>query len=218
MNTITQLHTTFSPTPTDTLQNYLWKKIDNTWNSESYEYALRKNIAYYFQYLQYLDYEINRDLSRHVVIVKMLYKTFIIVAFSIIEALIYHDLKKKNLIKKEEYEEIGKYCNNIQNSDLRINTIVFKKKNDGVLLDEFLKTKDLFRRAKDSDLFGNDSGLYSKFNGMRKLRDKVHIHISDLQKETDYNMFNKEVYKRNKETFLYIYSVYFGLEDLTLAI
>lgn len=213
-----KIYTTFSPTPADSLQDYLWKKIDNTWNSESYEYALRKNIAYNFQYLQYLDHEINKDPNRHVVIIKMLYKTFIIVAFSIIEALIYHDLKKKGLIKKEEYEEIGKYCNNIQNSDLRIITTALKKRMDRILPDEFLKTKELFKRAQDNALFGDDSDLYAKFNGMRKLRDKVHLHISDTQKETDYNMFNREVYKRNKETFLYIYSVYFGLEDLKLEI
>lgn len=209
---------TFTPTPADSLQNYLWTKIDNTWNSESYEYVLRKNIAYNFQYLQYLDFEINKDPDRHVVITKMLYKTFIIVAFGIIEALIYHDLKKKKLIKKEEYEEIGKYSNHIKDSDLRINTSVFKKKADKDLVDEFVKTKDLFKRAQDNDLFGNDNDLYAKMNGMRKLRDKVHIHITDQQKDTDYNMFNRDSYIRNKETFLFIYSVYFGLEDLKLEI
>lgn len=212
------LNTTFSPTPVDNLQEYLWEKIDNVWNAEPYEYVLRKNIAYNFQYLQYLDNEIQKDPDRHVVIIKMLYKTFIIVAFGIIESLIYHDLKKKKLIKKEEYKEIGKYCNNVTNTDIRINTIVFKKLEDTDLVDEFVKTKDLFKRAQDNDLFGDDKELYAKINGMRKLRDKVHIHISNMQKETDYNMFNRSVYNRNKETFLYIYSIYFGLDDLKLNI
>lgn len=218
MNSSPQIYTTFSPTSADSLQEYLWEKIDNGWSSKPYEYALRKNIAYSFQYLQYLDFEINKDPNRHVVINKMLYKTFIIVAFSIIEALIYHDLKKKLLVKKEEYKEVGKYCNNVRDSDLQIRTSLFQKNKDEILPDEHLKTKELFKRAQDNNLFGDDCDLYAKMNGMRKLRDKVHIHISDTQKETDYNMFNQEVYKRNKETFLFIYSVYFALDELKLEI
>lgn len=212
--------TKFLPTSIEEIQKHLWSKIDASWSAEKYEYVIRKNIAYSFQYLQYLDKLILSEEEEHTTIIKkMLYKTFIITAFSILEAIIYHDLKKKGLIKKEELKELegSEISNNIKNQKIVMKIKFFEKITlKSEQKEEFLKTKEIIKRAQDNNIFGVDADMYGKISRMNKLRDKVHIHISELQEDTDFNTFKKDTYERNKETFLFIYSKYFNIPNFKL--
>ena len=207
----------FEPTSVDRIQSIISKKIEiGSVATTGYKYVLRKNVAYNCQYLEYLDYQIiSQDIS-HNVILKLHYKMFILTAFSIIEGILYHELKEKGLIKKEEYLEYL-VCSN-QKEDILIKNYIYKKDNSENRKDEYLKTKDIFSRAQKNDLLGVDSRVYSELNSMRKFRDKIHIHISDSIEATDYNSFNVNLYNRQKKIFVEVFKIYFSLSEIGLKL
>ena len=173
----------------DNLYNLLAKAIKG-WTGFKYVYALRKNIAYNLQYLEFLD-RCMTDLKMSDVIRKLNYKVFIMVGISIMEALLHYLLVKNNhypetnweleLIAKGNEKRIG-------NKIIKVDSHIYKKLPSPVPKDtSFNKMLDIAEKRK---ILGGNPNLYPRLNYLRKLRNKVHLYLIDSNLDHDLNKFN----------------------------
>jgi len=177
------------PVSIDHLYNFLSKVIKRG-TGFKYVYGLRKNIAYNLQYLEFLD-RCMQDLKISNVIFSISYKVFILVGCSIIEALIYYLLIKNDLLPgtKWELEFIAKGNEKrIGSKIIKIDSYVYKKLPARVLKKDisFNKMLDIAEKKK---IFGRKSDIYRRLNFLRKLRNKVHLHLIKSPVDHDWNRF-----------------------------
>lgn len=159
--------------------------------SEFNGYAISKNIAYNLQYLEYLQKQIN-ELVLSDVLMKMLIKNFIIVSMGIIESLFAYLLKSTGNWNQSEWKMIQK--NNIDNSrPISVSDKILKTKMDVYekvdKYDTEMQFDAIISKVKSKKLLDvKDDKIYDIILRYKKLRNKVHLHIS--QYETDYNIFD----------------------------
>ena len=153
-------------------------------------YALRKNLAYNLQYLEYL----NRtavDLNLTEVIYTQTWKTFIIVGCGIVESLLYFILVAKDLHSKTDLEFMADISSNPIRLDGELRVIkskVFKKLSHS--RPEQMSFDSMLKKAESKKLLGSDHELYVKLNYLRNLRNKVHLQEISHEFDTDWNSFN----------------------------
>lgn len=175
---------------------------------ESLELQYRSNIAYSLQYLEYLELQL-KELKLSSVILSMIYKSFIIVAASIVEIIFYHLAKSKGKIKlryeRQVYRQDIKAPENINipTNVKRLTLFGYELLNEGVEdLTRFQTLISIVRDNKllmDTDLSRNKK--YLKI--IRKLRNKIHLTTAKERSDTDYNTFSYSDYLSAK-TFLFI--------------
>lgn len=146
--------------------------------------ALRKNIVYSLQYLQYIQLQID-ELKLHDVIYTQLVKSYIIIAMSIVEGVFYHLLKSNNLQKKEEWEEIEKVHTNVfkRSDDIKYKTIVTTFKMLSNPIDGRMDFESMIARVRSKNLIKLNNAAYPY---IKEIRNKVHLHISKDSNDTDY--------------------------------
>ena len=161
------------------------------------EYPIKSNIAYNFQYLEYIDKQLS-DLKLTSVITNMLYKTYVITAMSIIEAIFYLVLKTNNLLDKDCWINVNKYVSNSTSKE-GVTTRVISQMQEKV--DEYEKRINfdyLISKIEKKNLLRLNSFRFSMLDYLRELRNKVHIYILKNSKDTDYNSFNRLDYLSTK--------------------
>ena len=185
------------PRPVDNYKSAL--KIDmRITHSE----ALRSNMAYSLQYLEFLELEF-KELKPSSVISTMLIKTYVITGMSIIEGLFTNIIKSHGWWKKTNLESIG----SIQASEKKfgeekyiIKTELFKKipeKDVRMDLDALIKILDRHREALNVDHL-----VYPELKRLKKLRNRVHIQMNDSDTDHDYNAFDEHT-KKEMGSILY---------------
>jgi hypothetical protein len=153
-------------------------------------YEINKNISYSLTYIEYLTCKIKEE--GNYVIKSQLYKSYIITGMAIIECIFHYLIKSKELNKTIQYREISKIKSNskvILGKEIRVETILSEKlqtpQEDGMTLDKMIKIAEKYK------LLGhNQQETYSRLARLRKLRNKIHLHISDYL-EHDYNSFTR---------------------------
>lgn len=168
----------------------LLEKAIKGWTGFTYVYALRKNIAYSLQYLEFL-YRCITDLKMSEVIRKLNYKVFIMVGISILEALIHYLLIKRNYYPETDWElELISKGNSKRtgNKIIKIDSRIYKKLPSPVLKEISFNT--MLDIAEKKKILGGNNNLYPRLNYLRKLRNKVHLYLIDNNLDHDLNKFN----------------------------
>jgi len=176
------------PTPVANLDDLL-EKVIYRGTGFVRVYALRKNLAYNLQYLEFLD-QIFQDIKLSTVLTKQIYKNFVIVGCSIIESLLAYLLIKSDNYKMTQWEldcVMPGQEKNFDGEKTRIDCHVYKKltskKRQEMDFDAMIK------KAESKRILGSDHSIYAKLQYLRRLRNKVHLHVIDKPADTDWNAF-----------------------------
>lgn len=193
------------PVSISRLDNLLGKVITSGYGYP-HTYALRRNIAYNLQHIEFLDKCLS-DLKLSSVLITQTWKSIITVGCGIIESLLYFLIVKKNLHPTDWWElEYIAFGNEkkIDDHRVKIDSCVYKKletpKPKEMSFDAMLK------KARKKGLLGSDDDLYVKLNKLRKLRNKVHLHAIDNPSDTDWNAFQKEDIKTMTEVLYEVFT------------
>ena len=151
--------------------------------------ALRKNIAYNLQYLEFLDKTL-LELKLSAVLMTQTYKMFVVVGCGIMESLLAYLLIKGGHYRTTQWEL--KIIMPGQEKDYnrhrtRIDSHVYRKlpspKREEMTFDSMIK------KAESKKVLGSDHNVYAKLGYLRRLRNKVHLHLIDEPTDTDWNAF-----------------------------
>lgn len=176
------------PTPIENIDDLLNKAI-NRGTGFVHVYALKRNIAYNLQYLEFLN-QCLLDIKLSTVLTTQIYKNFILVGCSIMESLLAYLLIKSGNYKmnqwKLDYVMPGQE-KNVEGKRIRIDCHIYKKLNAKKL--EEMSFDAMIRKAESHKILGSDHKIYAKLQYLRKLRNKVHLHVIDEPTDTDWNAF-----------------------------
>lgn len=152
-------------------------------------YAIRKNICYGIQYLEYLVATLEQ-LSLSEVLLTLTYKSFIVTGISVVEGLLFHELKRRGLQRTDEWEQISaSFTKDFQvGAELFRNEVVTWKKR-AAAVDEAMQFDKILRIAEGKKVLGATSTFYARMHHLRKLRNKVHLFVTDGDLDSDWNAF-----------------------------
>lgn len=199
--TFAESEKTWYPASMESLREHLSVVIQvNTYFDSKQILALKSNIAYNLQYLEFLD-QLFKDIKLSTVLKTQNIKSFVVYGSSVIEAIFYYiiiskgqgvktELKSYKKIKSHEYEIEGhKFCHE---------TELFIKISPPI--DIQMTFDQMCKKVENKKLLGNDlEDLYKKISRVRKLRNKVHIQGIENSQDTDYWKFNQKEFNLMKE-------------------
>lgn len=174
------------PQPVSTYKSSI--KVYGDYNTTN---LLRSNFAYSMQYIEYLEKQIN-ELKLSDVLLTMLYKSYIVTAMGIIEALFVNLLHATDNWNTTTWEEIGSFKSNqksIINEEIMCETHMFKK------TDEYEKRMDLdsmIKRIEKKHLISINHNDFPALKKLRELRNRVHLQLGNDAYDHDYNCFGFE--------------------------
>jgi hypothetical protein len=175
---------------------------------------LRKNIVYNLQFLQFIN-EYVSQIYLTSVIYTLTCKIFVIITAGIIEGILFYEINARELQKKSIWNFLKSIVSNenvlFDGKTLKLETSIFEKLENEK--DEEMKFEQMLNIAESKNIFGTDHKIYEKLNGLRKLRNKVHIHIIEHFNDTDYNNYDYTKIELAKDVLLYILKNHFQLTD-----
>lgn len=204
------------PNSISSIEIHLYKyKIDKE-NCPN-EQAVRSNISYNIQYLEYLRKTLN-ELNLTSVLQIQTIKSFIVISTSIIEAVFYLICCQENLRKKLDWREfkITKTQNIIIDTFLiNSETKVFEKI-ENVVYEELTFTQ-MTQKIENGKILDIDNQFFKDLNHLRKLRNKIHLQENVKVAKTDYKTFWLPEYKLAKKNLkLLLTNKIFGEYDIIL--
>lgn len=176
------------PTPISIYEEYLIKYI-KAGNGVQNIRAIRKNIAYNLQYLEF-QIQLLNEFNVTQVILTQTWKVFIIIGTGIIEAILYYLLTSKKLAKSTNWLEIASTGNevNVEGKQYRIENVIYEKLASLIPVDMTFDT--MIKKVESKKLLGNGHEIYKKLQYLRKLRNRVHLHLIEEEYDTDWKKFN----------------------------
>lgn len=169
-------------------------------------YAIRKNVCYGIQYLQYLCATLEQ-LSLSDVLLTMTFKQFIVSGIGVIEGVLFYLLKARGLHKTNEWELVGESSSpitEVANEQIKVDTRVLRKRVTPV--DEELTFDRILRIAEQQKVLGADSKFYAQIHHLRKLRNKVHLYVTAHDLDSDFNAFAFKDFELMKAVLLALFS------------
>ncbi len=154
-------------------------------------YALKRNIAYNLQYIEFLDRCLH-DLKRSSVIETQIYKNIILTGCGIIESLLHYLLIRAGKHSTEQWAAKTKFFSNekrVGTQQLRAETIISSKLPTPKLKEMPFDT--LIKKARSHHIFGPSRAMYQKLDALRNLRNKVHLQLINSPTDTDWNSFGR---------------------------
>jgi hypothetical protein len=152
-----------------------------------HDYALRKNIAYNLQYIEFL-HRCLHDLKISSAIEKQILKNLIIVGCGVIESLLHFLLTAAGHHKQTDWDRMDTVAGNptkINGQWYRFDILILKKlpslKTDKMTFDSMLKC------AEKKGTLGSDLSVYAKLNRLRQLRNRIHLQEIGNPLDTDWN-------------------------------
>jgi len=190
LSRIGEKKSTWYPRPIERLETILFKVLhpDRGYVNVA---ALRKNIAYNLQYIEFQD-KVLQEIKLSSVITTQTIKTIILVGCGIIESLLHFLLIVNGKHTTTEWVEKAKFKGNQKTLDgekVRVDTIINKK-----LAKEELKHMSfdsMIKCSKSNNILGTDKAIYKKLESLRALRNKVHLQVINDPRDTDWNKFNQ---------------------------
>lgn len=164
--------------------------------------ALRSNLAYSMQYLEFLEKELD-EMHLTTVLYVMLYKTYIITAMSVLEGLFSNVVKSNNWWKMTTQESVGTTISNetrFGEEKYIIRTEILKRvepTEQAMTLDELIGKLERHRNALKVNHL-----VYPALKRLRRLRNRVHLQMSESNTDHDYNAFGPKE-KREMGEILY---------------
>jgi len=178
--------------PTSIVQYKLSIKLDN--RAGNYD-ALKSNLAYSLQYLEFLEKEF-AELNVSSVVYIMLVKTYVITGMSILEGLFSNIVKANGWWKTFDLESLGTVQANekcFAGNDYVVKTEILRKVPPFTLqmnLDEFIKILSRHHQALQVDHL-----VYPALKRLKELRNRIHLQKNEDQYDHDYNAFDFRVKK-----------------------
>ena len=177
----------WSPNGVDGYHTYLQRALPKE-TFVTFRRAYIRNIAYAFQYLEYLDMTMAGAL--HSTVQSQTRKTFIITGCGIIESILWMLLKAGDYQKKDWWEEVQKRQTNEFDDDgqkLKFEVRQYCKRSSPVELE--MRFIDMCRRAENMKVLGITSDVYAQIGHLRELRNRVHIHAVQHDRDNDWWIF-----------------------------
>lgn len=185
---------TWYPVPIDRLNEFLLKVIQQG-HGYPHPYALRKNIAYNLQYLEYLEQTLSH-LRISSVLVTQTWKTFILVGCGIVESLLKYLLIRHDIHSKDiwELDFIAKGNERkVEGKSIKIDSHVYRKLNHPKLSQ--MDFDGMLKKAKSKGVLGSNQDVYLKLNSLRALRNRVHLQRIHHAIDTDWHAFGSDDFK-----------------------
>lgn len=157
-------------------------------------------------YLEFLDKCLSEKYT-HSVVKSHLIKTFVITGMGIIESVFYLALKQSDQFAKTEWSEAAGFISNpktFSGDELKAETIVYKKLKAPKEID--MNLDSMIKKVQSKQVFGTNHVLYSEINGLRRLRNKIHLHVIEKSYDHDFNSFGQAEIKLMKRNLLLILS------------
>lgn len=161
------------------------------------EDVLKRNISYNLQYLEYImhleDLENKCQNYSTTVIMKMRYKSFVIVAMGIIESIFISLLEDRKLLP---YDYEKKHKSEIQISSKKFKVSYIKK-----LTNKFQRIpfEDVINLISQNNVLQLEDKQREVLKELKKLRNKVHLEKAKNYLESDYNSFDHIIYNKTKK-------------------
>lgn len=179
---------TWYPVPVVRLVEFLEKVVVRGYGYGAV-YALRRNIAYNLQYLEYLDRTL-QDIKLSSVLTTQTWKTAIIVGCGIVESLLHYLLIKSDNHAKTEWELKVVMPGNTKKVDaeaLKAEVHIWRKLSTPRITP--MDFSSMIAKAQRHEVLGADTALYQELSRLRKLRNRVHLQVIDEPTDTDWNAF-----------------------------
>lgn len=169
--------------------------------------SLRKNIVYSLQYLQYIQIQIE-ELKLHSVVYTQLCKSYVIISMGIIEGVFYHLLKSNNKLKKDEWEELNEITTNEFNDNgVKKKHIIRTFQKLSTPTEGKMDFESMISKVRSHHLLKLPQAAYPYIKDLKAIRNKVHLHISKNDADTDYHKLSYVEY------YLARYTLYKVLTD-----
>ena len=160
--------------------------------------AYIRNIAYALQYLEFNAAVLKEPL--HSIICNQVRKTFIITGCSLIESILWMLLKAKWLQKQDHWEEIqARETNPFQDGAAEFKFEVRQFRKRPAPIDIEMRFIDICRRAEKKKVLGITSEVYAQIGHLRGLRNRVHIHAVQNDRDNDWWTFRARDIETMKE-------------------
>ncbi len=166
-------------------------KVISSGHGYPHSYALRRNIAYNLQHIEFL-HKCLSDIKMSTVLITQTWKTILLVGCGVMESLLHYLLVKRGLHSTTEWELKIIMPGNQKSVDgiqTKVNSHVYTKLSTPVA--KQMNFDAIIQKAKSNRLLGSSSTIYSMLDNLRKLRNKVHLQAIDNPTDTDWNSFNK---------------------------
>jgi len=167
----------------------LLKKVIRSGRGYEHAYALRKNIAYNLQYVEFLDRCLS-DISLSSVLERQTWKMFIVVGCGIVESLLHFLLIARGLHSTTEWELHATLRGNPKTVDgdtLRADTHLLRRLDSAQLAP--MTFDAMLKKAEAKTVLGSDHSVYAALKRLRPLRNRVHLQAIESPADTDWNAF-----------------------------
>ncbi len=203
----------FRPTQISDFDKVL--RIDARYTEGSY--PLSRNIMYSLQYLQYIQNQLDSGKFTSVIYIK-LYKTYIVEALGIIEALFTCLLKANGKWAKDNYLPIIDERTNEFIKDgkhYRLQTVLLERTDCNVKRLDF---ETILNKVSQNKLIEINGKAFGVIKNLKALRNKVHLHLAETSDDTDWNSFSKTDYLWARYTLFIIMTNSLFIRDSSQAI
>ena len=183
-------HGRWYPTPIHCWESFLTKLLSDG-QCVIHLRELRKNIAYNLQYLGYLSQTLDElDLSD--VLRRQTYKAFVVTGAGVWEAILFYLLRANGLQKVSDWEQVGRSAGHFkaQGKDHRIENVLHVRR--ATPAPEEMSLDQMIKIAEKHKLLGREHLIYAKLNYLRRLRNRVHLHLVEQDTDTDYWQFTQK--------------------------
>ncbi len=185
------------PIPIPVLEDYL-SKFFISGKGVAHIVAIRKNVAYNLQYLEFQS-KLLKEFDTSGVILTQNWKISIIIGTSIIETILYYLIRSKELHIKTKWEKDPEvkieHEQSVNGGSYKIINHVYKKMNKEE--SEIMGFDAMIKIVQGHKLLGSKVDIYKQLNYLKKLRNKIHLHSVYDDRDTDWYNFNK----RDVDTF-----------------
>lgn len=177
------------PTPATTYR-LAFSKIDTSIENST---ALKKNLSYSMQYLEFLEKEMN-ELKLSDVLYTMLVKTYVITGMSVLEGLFTNIIKSNGWWKKTNLESLGTtQANETKFGDEKyvVKTEILKK------VPEYETRMDLDAMIQilnhHHEALNVNHLVYPALKRLKNFRNRIHLQMLESNYDHDYNAFDYTV-------------------------
>lgn len=162
-----------------------------------------RNLSYSLQYLEYLNNLLRPRGSQgniHVSVLTHLHKTFIIVGMGVIESVLWYAVRRAGAQKSltwKPFQELIANPKKIGREAIRSRVILEKYIDPPE--DVEMSLDAMTKKAESKKLLGVGHEIYAKLHHLRNLRNRVHIHSVQHDRDSDWWSITREDWLTMKE-------------------
>jgi hypothetical protein len=141
------------------------------------------------QYLEYLNNLLD-ERALHTTVRALSRKTFIVTGMSIVEAILWYVVKRGGIQKTESWHESKEMtCNEYQENGVYHRARIIMETKLAKPLEVEMTLDAMCKKAERKKLLGVGTKVYRDLHHLRDLRNRVHIHAVQHDKDTDWWTF-----------------------------